>query len=103
MVVLRSARQDRWLLVPVWALTVAALGLGIVLVAPILIFWGAVGLIGALFATRVLLRDVRSEAADTADAAGTADTAGTATTAGTAAPGRDRAPDDRPTDEEHPR
>jgi Na+-transporting methylmalonyl-CoA/oxaloacetate decarboxylase gamma subunit len=63
MVALRSARRDRWLLAPVWVLTLAVLGVGIALVVPILIFWGAVGLIGAVFATRVLLRDVRSEAA----------------------------------------
>jgi hypothetical protein len=63
MVALRSARRDRWLLAPVWVLTLAVLGVGIALVVPILIFWGAVGLTGAVFATRVLLRDVRSEAA----------------------------------------
>jgi hypothetical protein len=61
MVPLSSARRDRWLLAPVWVLTLAVLGVGIGLLVPILIFWGAVGLIGAIFATRILLRDVRSE------------------------------------------
>ncbi len=54
MVALRSGgRQDAVLLMVVWGLTVAALVLGIILVAPILIFWGVVGLIGAGFLTRI--------------------------------------------------
>ncbi|MGF7239149.1 MAG: hypothetical protein ACQSGP_29965 [Frankia sp.] len=54
MVALRSGgRQDAVLLMVVWGLTVAALVLGIILVAPILIFWGLVGLVGAGFLTRI--------------------------------------------------
>jgi hypothetical protein len=68
MVALRSGgRQDAILLVVVWVLTVAALALGAVLAAPILIFWGVVGLAGAGFLTRIHLRT--RAAADAADAA----------------------------------
>jgi hypothetical protein len=57
MVALRSGgRQDAVLLAVVWVLTAAALALGVALAAPILIFWGVVGLAGAGFLTRIHLR-----------------------------------------------
>ncbi|MCK9876117.1 hypothetical protein MXD59_10060 [Frankia sp. Ag45/Mut15] len=59
MVTLRSRRQDRLLVVVVWLLTVVVLGLGIATVNPILLLWGVIGLPGAVFLTRVHLRDTR--------------------------------------------
>ena len=70
MVALRSGgRQDVALLVAVWVLTVAALVLGIVLVAPILIFWGAVGLVGAFFLTRIHRRTTSAAAEEPRESA----------------------------------
>ncbi|SNQ45697.1 conserved hypothetical protein [Frankia canadensis] len=57
---LRSGRQDRVLVVVVWALTVVVLGLGIATVSPILIVWGVIGLPAAVFLTFVHVRDTRS-------------------------------------------
>jgi hypothetical protein len=78
MVALRSGgRQDAVLLMVVWVLTVAALALGVVLAAPILIFWGVVGLAGAGFLTRIHLRTrARTTARDDDDPADPAGPAG---------------------------
>lgn len=62
MVALRSTRQDRALLVAVWALTLVVLAVGIAAVSPVLLLWGVVGLPGAIFLTRVHLRDTRRSA-----------------------------------------
>ncbi|CAO5229482.1 hypothetical protein [Frankia sp. AgKG'84/4] len=59
MVSLRSSRQDRTLLVVVWLLDLVVLGLGIALLQPALLLWGVIGLPGAVFLTRVHLRDTR--------------------------------------------
>ncbi|MBL7496782.1 hypothetical protein I6A84_37180 [Frankia sp. CNm7] len=60
MVALRSTRQDRTLLIAVWALTVVVLVLGGIVVSPILLVWGTVGLIAAIYLTRIHIRDTRS-------------------------------------------
>jgi hypothetical protein len=59
MVKLRSTRQDRTLLIAVWVLTVIVLGLGGLSRSPILLVWGTVGLLAAIYLTRVHLRDTR--------------------------------------------
>ncbi|WP_076842965.1 MULTISPECIES: hypothetical protein [Protofrankia] len=66
MVALRSRREDRVLLVAAWVLTVAALVLGVVASAPILILWGVLGVGAAVFATRIHLRDTRPRQPDPA-------------------------------------
>ncbi|MDT3443733.1 MULTISPECIES: hypothetical protein [unclassified Pseudofrankia] len=60
MVKLRSTRQDRTLLIAVWVLTVIVLVLGGLAKSPILLVWGTVGLIAAIYLTRVHFRDTRS-------------------------------------------
>ncbi|ONH31184.1 hypothetical protein [Pseudofrankia asymbiotica] len=60
MVKLRSTRQDRTLLIAVWVLTVIVLVLGGLAKSPILLVWGTVGLLAAIFLTRVHFRDTRS-------------------------------------------
>jgi Flp pilus assembly protein TadB len=59
MVALRSSRQDRTMLVAVWVLTTVVLVLGILAGSPILLVWGTVGLLAAIFLTRIHLRDTR--------------------------------------------
>ncbi|WP_239308756.1 hypothetical protein [Frankia sp. Cj3] len=67
MVALRSQRADRVPLVAVWVLALAALGVGITAVSPILIVWGVLGVAGSAFATRIHLRDTGPRrSADTA-------------------------------------
>jgi hypothetical protein len=70
MVALRSGRHDRPMVVLVWVLTLAVLGLGIALVNPVLLVWGAIGLPAAVFLTRIHVRDSRGDAAADADPAG---------------------------------
>jgi hypothetical protein len=60
MVALRSRRQDRGLVVALWALTLPVIGLGVAVVNPILIFWGALGALGAVFITLIHVRDTRA-------------------------------------------
>jgi hypothetical protein len=60
MVALRSRRQDRGLIVALWVLTLPVIGLGIAVVNPILIFWGALGVSAAAFLTRIHVRDTRA-------------------------------------------
>ncbi len=60
MVSLRSGRQDRTLLIVVWVLDLVVLGLGIATLQPVLLLWGVIGLPGAVFLTRVHLRDTRA-------------------------------------------
>ncbi|OHV38211.1 MULTISPECIES: hypothetical protein [Pseudofrankia] len=59
MVKLRSTRQDRTLLIAVWVLTVIVLVLGGLSRSPILLVWGTVGLLAAIYLTRVHFRDTR--------------------------------------------
>lgn len=54
------------MVVAVWALTALVLGLGIATLSPILLLWGAIGLPGAIFLTRIHVRDTR-QAAKTTD------------------------------------
>ncbi|WP_045876150.1 hypothetical protein [Pseudofrankia sp. DC12] len=67
MVGLRSRRQDRTLLIVLWLFTVIVLVIGGLAVSGILLVWGAVGLIAAIFLTRIHVRDTRQP-----DAPGTA-------------------------------
>jgi len=60
MVALRSTRQDRTLLIVLWLFTVLVLVLGGIVVSPILLVWGTVGLLAAVFLTRIHLRDTRA-------------------------------------------
>jgi len=60
MVALRSTRQDRTLLIVLWLFTVLVLVLGGIVVNPILLVWGTVGLLAAVFLTRIHLRDTRA-------------------------------------------
>jgi hypothetical protein len=61
-VALRSTRQDRALLFTVWALTLVVLAAGIATINPVLLLWGVVGLPGAIFMTRIHIRDTRRAA-----------------------------------------
>jgi hypothetical protein len=60
MVALRSKRQDRTLLIVLWSFTVIVLVLGGFAVSPILLVWGTVGLLAAIYLTRIHVRDTRS-------------------------------------------
>lgn len=64
-VALRSTRQDRALLIAVWVLTVAVLVLGGIAKSPILLVWGTVGLIAAIFLSRIHFRDTRGSGTST--------------------------------------
>jgi len=61
MVKMRSTRQDRTLLIAVWVLTAIVLVLGGLAGSPILLVWGTVGLIAAIYLTRVHVRDMRAD------------------------------------------
>jgi|GEM_PF-2761628 len=97
MVKLRSTRQDRTLLIAVWVLTVIVLVLGGLAVSPILLVWGVVGLLAAIYLTRVHIRDTRAPRqglgdgsapnASEGDEADAADAAGAAAPSGQQAPG----------------
>jgi hypothetical protein len=63
MVALRSTRQDRTLLIVLWAFTAIVLTLGGLAVSPILLVWGVVGLLAAIYLTRIHIRDTRASAA----------------------------------------
>jgi len=94
MVKLRSTRQDRTLLIAVWVLTVIVLVLGGLAVSPILLVWGVVGLLAAIYLTRVHIRDTRAPrqglgdgSAPNASEGDEADAAGAAAPSGQQAPG----------------
>jgi hypothetical protein len=57
MVALRSSGRDRVPLVAVWVLTLAVVAVGIAARSPIMLLWGALGIPGAAFLTRIHLRD----------------------------------------------
>jgi hypothetical protein len=59
MVALRSRKQDRTLLVVLWVFTAIVLVLGGFALSPILLVWGTVGLIAAIYLTRIHIRDTR--------------------------------------------
>jgi hypothetical protein len=63
MVALRGSRQDRTLLIAVWVLTVVVLVLGGLAQAWPLLLWGGIGLLAAVFLTRIYLRDTRGPGA----------------------------------------
>jgi hypothetical protein len=62
MVALRSTKQDRTLLIVLWLFTAVVLTLGGLAVSPILLVWGTVGLLAAVFLTRIHVRDTRASA-----------------------------------------
>lgn len=64
MVALRSRRQDRTLLIVLWLFTALVLVLGILAVSGILLVWGTVGLLAAIFLTYIHVRDTRHVADD---------------------------------------
>jgi hypothetical protein len=59
MVALRSRRQDRTLLIVLWLFTALVLVLGVLAVSGILLVWGSVGLLAAIFLTYIHVRDTR--------------------------------------------
>ncbi|ADP79081.1 hypothetical protein [Pseudofrankia inefficax] len=61
MVGLRSRRQDRTLLIVLWLFTAIVLVLGGFAVSPILLVWGTVGLLAAIFLTYIHVRDTRGQ------------------------------------------
>jgi hypothetical protein len=61
MVGLRSRRQDRTLLIVLWLFTAVVLVIGGLAVSGILLVWGTVGLIAAIYLTRIHVRDTRRQ------------------------------------------
>ncbi|MBL7492013.1 hypothetical protein I6A60_11130 [Frankia sp. AgB1.9] len=64
MVGLRSRRQDRTLLIVLWLFTAVVLVIGGLAVSGILLVWGTVGLLAAIFLTYIHVRDTRGQGDD---------------------------------------
>jgi hypothetical protein len=59
-VALRSTRQDRRLLIVLWVFDAVVLALGATALSVILLVWGGIGLIAAIYLTYIHVRDTRS-------------------------------------------
>jgi hypothetical protein len=60
MVALRSNRQNLPLLIVLWVFEVVVLTLGSIAGSAILLVWGGIGLIAAIYLTYIHVRDTRS-------------------------------------------